>query len=131
MEVGTSEIEALQSSKTSLSKISVTFDDVLAVLGEFGLYQKWIYFLWSLPYVFTSMQLMGWVFIGANVPFKCRNSEISKTLDFEELGNYSEISSCNFIFLNGTETECSVGFVYDTSQIKDSVTMEFELVYWH
>ena len=131
MEVETSEKEALQSRKTSLNKISVTFDDVLAVLGEFGLYQKWIYFLCSLPYVFTSMQLMGWVFIGANVPFKCRNSEISKTLDFEELGNYSVISSCNFIFLNGTETECSAGFIYDTSQIKDSVTVEFELVYWY
>ena len=128
MELEDSEKEALQSSKSSLSKISVTFDDVLAVLGEFGLYQKWIYFLCSLPYVFTSMQLMGWVFIGANVPFKCRNSEISKTFEFEQHENSTAISSCNFVLLNGTESECTAGFVYDTSLIEDSVTMEFDLV---
>ena len=42
-----------------------TFDDVLRVMGEFGLYQKLIYLMFSLPYVVTAMQLMGWVFVGA------------------------------------------------------------------
>ena len=42
-----------------------TFDDVLRVMGEFGRYQKLIYLMFSLPYVVTAMQLMGWVFVGA------------------------------------------------------------------
>ncbi len=118
-----SEKEALRSRKSSLSKASVTFDDVLTVLGEFGRYQKFIYFLCSLPYVFTSIQIMGWVFIGANVPFKCKNSE-----DFDVARNSSEVNGCYYIQSNGTESVCTDGFIYDTSQIQDSVTMEFELV---
>ena len=50
----------------------VTFDDILAELGEFGLEQKINYFLFSLPYILTSMQLMGWVFVGASFPHRCR-----------------------------------------------------------
>ena len=50
----------------------VTFDDILAELGEFGLEQKINYFLFSLPYILTSMQLMGWVFVGASYPHRCR-----------------------------------------------------------
>ena len=40
---------------------AVSFDDVLSVLGQFGRYQRLLYFLYSFPYVFTSMQLVGWV----------------------------------------------------------------------
>jgi hypothetical protein len=105
------------------NKSSVTFDDVLEVLGEFGNYQKCIYFLFSLPYVFTSMQLIGWVFIGASVPFKCRNS-----LPFEAAWNSSESNGCSYTEADGLELQCTDGFHYDTSQIKDSVTMEFNLV---
>ena len=50
----------------------VTFDDILAELGEFGLEQKINYFLFSIPYILTSMQLMGWVFVGASFPHRCR-----------------------------------------------------------
>ena len=50
----------------------VTFDAILIELGEFGLEQKINYFLFSLPYILTSMQLMGWVFVGASAPHRCR-----------------------------------------------------------
>ena len=50
----------------------VTFDDILAELGEFGLEQKINYILFSLPYILTSMQLMGWVFVGADLVHRCR-----------------------------------------------------------
>ena len=49
----------------------VTFDDILLVVGEFGPHQKWLYFLFSVPFVCSSMQLMGWVFVGANLPHRC------------------------------------------------------------
>lgn len=62
----------LETKKTEEKVKKVTFDDVLAELGEFGLEQKINYFLFSLPYILTSMQLMGWVFVGASFPHRCR-----------------------------------------------------------
>ena len=50
----------------------VTFDDILVELGEFGLEQKINYFLFSLPYILSSMQLMGWVFVGATPSHRCK-----------------------------------------------------------
>ncbi len=43
----------------------VTLDEVLSYLGDFGRHQQFLYFLFSVIYVFTSMQLVGWVFVGA------------------------------------------------------------------
>ena len=37
----------------------VTFDDVLKKVGEFGRFQVILYLAFSLPYLETSMQLMG------------------------------------------------------------------------
>ena len=37
----------------------VTFDDVLKKVGEFGKFQIILYTMFSLPYLETSMQLMG------------------------------------------------------------------------
>ena len=48
----------------------VTFDDVLSHLGEFGLEQRISYLKFSLPYVMSAMQLMGWVFVGADLPHR-------------------------------------------------------------
>ncbi|QQP35457.1 Organic cation transporter proteinlike, partial [Caligus rogercresseyi] len=48
-----------------------TFDDVLLKYGEFGTYQKIIYIMYSCPYILTSMQLMGWTFVGAQLPHRC------------------------------------------------------------
>ncbi len=90
-----------------------TFDDILEVLGEFGTFQKLVYYAFSLTYVFTSMQLMGWVFVGARVPFKCNDSYSS---------NFT--SSC----LDSNGSECDVGFVYDESLGVDSVVREWDLV---
>ena len=61
-----------KSSKTSSEEDRVTFDDILSELGEFGLEQKLNYFMFSLPYIMSAMQLLGWVFVGANMPHRCR-----------------------------------------------------------
>lgn len=55
-----------------LHQDKITFDDVLKELGEFGRYQKLVYFFCCIPYVFLAMLLMGWVFVGANVDFVCK-----------------------------------------------------------
>ena len=54
------------------TKNRVIFDDILIQLGEFGLEQKINYVLFSLPYILTSMQLMGWVFVGFSPQHRCR-----------------------------------------------------------
>ena len=63
--MGEEETEESEELNTSPKTDDATFDDVLKVMGEFGLYQKLIYLMFSLPYVVTAMQLMGWVFVGA------------------------------------------------------------------
>ena len=38
------------------------FDDITILLGEFGKYQKQLYFLLCLPSIFTGMQMLSSVF---------------------------------------------------------------------
>ena len=61
----------------------VTFDDILSQLGEFGLEQKLNYFMFSLPYIMSAMQLLGWVFVGAEMPHRCRLPYESENASFE------------------------------------------------
>ena len=63
--MGKEETEESEELNSSPKTDHATFDDVLKVMGEFGLYQKLICLMFSLPYVVTAMQLMGWVFVGA------------------------------------------------------------------
>ena len=117
---GNSEAVKLQSQSWERDRVPANFDDLLTVLGEFGRYQKWVYFLCSLPLVLTAMQILGWVFIGAANQVQCWDS--INTTDPTGLRNVSEMSHCNLML------ECNSGFVYDTATIKDSVTIEFDLV---
>ena len=53
-------------------KTRVHFDDVLKELGEFGPYQRKIYFILFLPTIFCAMHKLAWVFMGAKVNHRCR-----------------------------------------------------------
>ena len=53
-------------------KTQVHFDDVLKELGEFGPYQRKIYFILFLPTIFSAMHKLAWVFLGAKVNHRCR-----------------------------------------------------------
>ena len=53
-------------------KTQVHFDDVLKELGEFGPYQRKIYFILFLPTIFCAMHKLAWVFMGAKVNHRCR-----------------------------------------------------------
>ncbi|CAB4057004.1 SLC22A4_5 [Lepeophtheirus salmonis] len=100
-----------------------TFDDVLIKYGEFGNYQKFIYILYSCPYIFTSMQLMGWTFVGVELPHRCLEPHENISTVLYNSSGLEEVSSC---FINGNET-CSE-YVYDTQMIGDSVVKEWDLV---
>jgi len=65
--------------------LTVTFDDILKEIGEFGKHQKLLYLLFSLPYVFTSMQLVSWVFVSQQPAYKgdsCSNGTIGGKSSF-------------------------------------------------
>ena len=53
-------------------KTRVHFDDVLKEVGEFGPYQRKIYFILFLPTIFSAMHKLAWVFLGAKVNHRCR-----------------------------------------------------------
>lgn len=56
------------------------------VSGEFGPFQKMLYLMFSLPYVETAMQLLGWVFVGATPIHNCpleRNSTFQNRSDYD------------------------------------------------
>ena len=57
----------------------VTFDDILKQIGQFGRYQKRIYFLLFLPTIFCAMHKLAWVFLGKSWFFR----EIDNIFDYE------------------------------------------------
>ena len=79
---------------------NITFDTVLQHVGEFGKFQKILYLMFSVPYVETAMQLLGWVFVGTIPNHDCPSVENA---------NYSNIT-------------------FDTTHVTSSVTMEWHLV---
>ena len=114
-------------SSTSFS----SFDDIFKVIGEFGSYQKVVYLLCSVTYVMTAMQLLGWVFIGAKTPVRCilpPEKNLTKAdlrySDFKE----NSSSSCSYIWNGRNVSTCDLGYLYDTSNIKHSAVMEWDLV---
>ena len=107
----------------------VTFDDVLSELGEFGLEQKINYFKFSMPYIMSAMQLMGWVFVGSELPHRCRlPDEVGvENVNFTVNNSEWDVDSCSRTYQNVT-TSCDDGWVYDRTQIGDSVTSDWNLV---
>ena len=110
----------------------VTFDDVLAELGEFGREQKLNYLMFSLPYMVTSMQLLGWVFVGADTPHRCLlpgeldgNSSFQAVVETEEW----RAEQCSLTRLATGEVQgCTEGWAYDRSTTSDSVVSSWDLV---
>lgn len=107
----------------------VTFDDVLSHLGEFGFDQKINYLKYSLPYIMSAMQLMGWVFVGSDIPHRCRIPEEVdvENVPFQPNSSIWSVSACSRTFDNIT-SPCDDGWIYDRSQIGDSVTSDWNLV---
>ena len=61
-----------ESKEPQADKVRVHFDDVLKELGQFGPYQRKIYFLLFMPTIFSAMHKLAWVFLGAKVGHRCR-----------------------------------------------------------
>ena len=75
------------------------------------------------------MILMGWTFVGADVPHRCRlPSEVGQEdVPFSPNITGWSVDSCSRTLDNVT-TVCQDGWVYDRSQVGDSVTSDWDLV---
>lgn len=114
------------------------FGDFISALGEFGLYQKWLVLLLSLPLLLNPFQMIGQVFIVVDVPHYCNTSwiravgpnlteeeQLNLTVPrdadgaYEQCSMYSpvdwDLGSIVAYGLNATE-KCSSGWVYPSAQ---------------
>ncbi|NXL85028.1 S22AD protein, partial [Alectura lathami] len=127
----------------------VEFGDFISALGNFGLYQKLLVLLLSLPLLFNPFQMIGQVFMVVDVPHYCntnwiravgpnlteeeqRNLTLPRDADgaYEQCYMYSpvdwDLDSIVAYGLNTTE-KCSSGWVYPSTQ-QPSLLTEFDLV---
>ncbi|XP_008641384.1 PREDICTED: solute carrier family 22 member 13 [Corvus brachyrhynchos] len=125
------------------------FGDLLSALGEFGLYQKLLMLLLSLPLLLNPFQMIAQVFMVVEVPHHCDTSwiravgpnlteeeQLNLTLprgadgEFEQCSMYSpvdwDLDSIMAYGLNDTQ-KCSSGWVYP-SEPPPSLLTEFDLV---
>uniref|UniRef100_A0A803YM54 Solute carrier family 22 member 13 n=1 Tax=Meleagris gallopavo TaxID=9103 RepID=A0A803YM54_MELGA len=127
----------------------VEFGDLISAVGKFGLYQKLVVLLLSLPLLLNPFQMVGQVFMVVDVPHYCNTDwiravgpnlteeeQLNLTLprdvdgEYEQCSMYSpvdwDLDSIMAYGLNATE-KCSNGWVYPTAQ-QPSLLTEFDLV---
>ncbi|XP_047110116.1 organic cation transporter protein-like [Schistocerca piceifrons] len=128
----------------------MAYDDILKYLGEFGRYQKRIYFFLCLPAIFCVTHKLANVFLQAKTKHRCRlpyemdNSTyvmapevINMTIPWDTAAK--TWSSCQRLDANFTQEYFDAGiptnntvdcesWIYDTTTYKSSAVMEFNLV---
>lgn len=100
----------------------MSYDDVISLLGEFGKYQRKIYFLLCLPAIICAFQKLGNVFLLAEPNYRCKLPIESENASYylndtilsmyypkDELHN--KYSSCE-IFI-GNKTELCESYIFD------------------
>uniref|UniRef100_A0A8C4KMT6 Solute carrier family 22 member 13-like n=1 Tax=Dromaius novaehollandiae TaxID=8790 RepID=A0A8C4KMT6_DRONO len=125
------------------------FGDIINALGEFGLFQKWLVVLLSLPIFLTAFHMLGQLFMLVDVPHYCNTSwirvvgpnltedeQLNLTVPrgasgaYEQCSMYSpvdwDLDSIVAYGLNATQ-KCSNGWVYPSTQTPSLLT-EFDLV---
>ncbi|KAM3929224.1 solute carrier family 22 member 13-like [Leptodactylus fuscus] len=126
------------------------FGEILKHVGEFGRFQKCLVFMLCFLSFFNAFHMFGQVFMGISVPHHCNTSwileknpnltedvQLNLTIprnvhgDYEQCLMYSpvdwDIESIKRYGLNRTQ-DCQDGWVYDTSQQKSTLVIEYNLV---
>ncbi|XP_034664553.1 organic cation transporter protein [Drosophila subobscura] len=131
------------------------YDDVITHLGEFGRYQKRIYYLLCLPAIVCAFHKLAGVFLLATPDTRCQlPHEDAATAKFASLpldkwplaypldSVTGKAQTCEYYdvaysadYLNGSEpytqngtVACSTGFLYDQSKYLNSAVTEWNLV---
>ncbi|KAM4029098.1 solute carrier family 22 member 13-like isoform 2-T2 [Anomaloglossus baeobatrachus] len=126
------------------------FGEILKNVGEFGRFQKSLVFMLCFLSFFNAFHMFGQLFMAISVPHHCNTSwilenspniteedQLNLTIPRNEHGSYEkcvmytpvdwDIESIQRYGLNDSE-DCQNGWVYDTSQQKSTLVMEFNLV---
>eukprot|EP00099_Drosophila_melanogaster_P010148 NP_001262908.1 organic cation transporter, isoform B [Drosophila melanogaster] len=121
------------------------YDDVITHLGEFGPYQKRIYYLLCLPAIVCAFHKLAGVFLLAKPDFRCalpyENGSIYELSPHLWNLSYPENERCSYYdvdyteeYLNGSiprssnETKTCSSYVYDRSKYLNSAVTEWNLV---
>lgn len=128
----------------------MAFDDVFPYLGEFGRYQKRIYFLVCLPAISCGFHKLAGVFLLAKPDFRCKLPFELSNATYNLPGNILNMSypidsfsktwsSCQYLdanytdnyFANGIPAQKSIdcnAYVYDDSKYDSSTVIEWNMV---
>ncbi|XP_077990548.1 organic cation transporter protein-like [Glandiceps talaboti] len=125
------------------------FDDILKELGEFGRYQKWIYFLICMAAIPSAFVNLGNSFLSASDDHYCR------VYDNQTYDTSSPLTNCTIPYTYSDDSwdmctrydlnmsggisrelcyprtgtiDCDDGWVYDRSTYENTVVYEFDLV---
>uniref|UniRef100_A0AC34RJ45 Major facilitator superfamily (MFS) profile domain-containing protein n=1 Tax=Panagrolaimus sp. JU765 TaxID=591449 RepID=A0AC34RJ45_9BILA len=117
------------------------FDDIIIrYLGQFGTYQRIIFFLVCLPTIITAMDSLSWTFSGIKIPHRCRGSTEVSTANYwkpDDPSSYSRenctlvnsVSSCPYTSCKlGNLDTCPYGYVYNNEAIKLSAIQKWDIV---
>ncbi|CAG9862203.1 unnamed protein product [Phyllotreta striolata] len=114
----------------------MSFDNVVSRLGEFGPYQRKIYFLLCLPAILCAFQKMGNVFLVAEPDYRCRLPDEPKNASYH-LNNtilstyypkdklHQKYSSCEII-IDGKIEKCD-SYIFDDSVYGYTSVIEYDL----
>ncbi|CAG2054853.1 unnamed protein product, partial [Timema podura] len=130
-------------------KTNALYEDIFHYLGEFGRYQKRLYFLLCLPAISCALHKLGGVFLQAKPAHRCRLPNEDSTVEYslpsgilnmtypwdDKTGAWSSclILNTNFTpeyYASGVPATASVpctSWVYDTSLYASSTVMETKL----
>ncbi|KAF7267223.1 hypothetical protein GWI33_019552 [Rhynchophorus ferrugineus] len=112
------------------------FDEVIPLLGDFGKYQKRVYFLLCLPAITSAFHKLGNVFLLAEPQYRCKrpdepfdsdyalpNSEFEKWYPYDAL--HGKFSQCQIRSGNST-THCN-DFIYSHDDYGYTTVIEWNL----
>lgn len=128
----------------------MAYDDLFKYIGDFGRYQKRIYFLLCLPAIVCGFHKLAGVFLmpkpdyRCKMPFEADNASYSLNNDILKMYYPSDSftgkwSTCQYLVANYTEDYLESGrpanvstycdqFIYDNSKYKSSTVIEWDMV---
>ncbi|XP_050300986.1 organic cation transporter protein-like isoform X2 [Anthonomus grandis grandis] len=117
----------------------MSYDDVIPILGDFGRYQRRIYFLLCLPAILCAFHKLGNVFLIAEPKYRCmlpyeasnatyhlEPSELQKWYPYKN-STKNEYSSCQFYYNDSRNPQSCEDFIFDHETYGYTSVIEWRL----